>query len=100
LDTRQKPVWSRRRKSQSRPPRHQARGSSRRRVNCSGRRPLCFLQRNHRYPIPPRRQRRAKPRDSPRGRIRCDRGLPIPKRRHPSTGGFVPSAGACPQKLS
>ena len=61
---------------------------------------VCFLQRNHRYPIPPRRQRRAKPRDSPRGRIRCDRGLPIQKRRHPSTRGFAPSAGACPQKLS
>jgi hypothetical protein len=61
---------------------------------------VCFLQRNHRYPTPSKRQCRAKPRDSPRGRIRCDRGLPIPKRRHPSTRGFAPSAGACPQKVS
>jgi hypothetical protein len=55
----------------------------RRRVNCSGRRPLCFLQRNHRSPVPPRRQGRTKPRGNPRRPLRCDCGLPIPKRRRP-----------------
>ena len=100
MDTRQKRVWSRRRKSQDRPPRHQGRRSKRPRVNCRGRRPLCFLQRNHRLRSSPRGQCRARPRDSPRGHLRCDRGLPIPKRRRPSKRGFAPSAGTCPQKLS
>ena len=57
------------------------------------------LQRPQTVVLPPKKPP-ISDRDSPRGRIRCDRGLPIPKRRHPSTRGFAPSAGACPQKLS
>ena len=45
------------------------------------RRALCFLQRNHRSPIPPRRQGRTKLRGNPRRPLRCDCGLPFPKRR-------------------
>ena len=48
-------------------PRHQRR-KSRRRVNYSLRRPLCFLPRNHRSPIPPGRQGRTN-----RGAIRAAR---------------------------
>jgi hypothetical protein len=39
---------------------------SNQRANCNGRRPLCFLQRNHRSRIPLRRRGRKAPRANPR----------------------------------
>ena len=51
------------------------------RANCNGRRALCFLQRNHRSPVPPGRQGRSKPRGNPRRPLLCDCALRFPKRR-------------------
>ena len=72
----------RRRKSQKSPPRHQRR-KSRRHVNYRIRRPLRFLPRNHRSPVPPGRQGRTKPRGNPRRPLLCDCALSILKRHRP-----------------
>ena len=63
-------------------PRHQRR-KSRRHVNSRIRRPLCFLPRNHRSPVPPGRQGRTKPRGNPRRPLLCDCALSILKRHRP-----------------
>ena len=48
---------------------------------CNGCRALCFLQRKHLSPHPPRRRGRTKLRGNPRRPLRCDCALLFPKRR-------------------
>ena len=59
------------------------RRKSRRHVNYRIRRPLRFLPRNHRSPVPPGRQGRTKPRGNPRRPLLCDCALSILKRHRP-----------------
>ena len=71
-------------------------------VNCSGRRPLCFLQRTHRYPDSPETATPGETEGQSAWPHSMRSRIPNPEApSHPSlTRGFAPSAGACPQKLS
>ena len=76
-----RPLWFHRKSLRKRRQARRQRSRTNQRANCNGRRALCFLQRNHRSPHPPRRRGRTKLRGNPRRPLRCDCALLFPNRR-------------------
>ena len=76
-----RPLWFHRKSLRRRRQARRQGSRTNQHANCNGCRALCFLQRNHRSPHPPRRRGRTKLRGNPRRPLRCDCALLFPKRR-------------------